>query len=478
MLRQLVRDSAIYGGSDALARVVAFVTFPIIANALGTEGFGILELGMTMVMLGGLFVRFGMNNAVQRYYWDTQTTQTQRPVLVSSGLVVTLSSGIFMSIFIYLAHPLMFRLAGVDPQVLAWFGAIGLALLMPLTQWAQYVQDVLRLHFAPWKFLGFSFATRALSAMLSAAVLVVLHAGVGGVFLAQALVLLAALPVGYWFIRRDLVCSVDPVLTRRLVAFGAPFILTDMAFWLFSSIDRWMLATMMGPEETGIYSAAFRISVLASFVSMAFGMAWSPYAVKLQGEFPTTFKVMYAEVLLLLIFVMTAVAGGVALFSPELVLALLPQEYAPSSAALPMLAFCVVVQASQQVTAVGISMSGKTYLFAYLVWAAAAINALINLPLIQHFGVAGAAWATLVSHLLLTIGYLVFSSYVYPIPYPIRRLLWLCMLGAVLLASALALQTRVPSVGLMALKLAVLAVYLLLAWPALRLQALLHSPEK
>lgn len=478
MLRQLVRDSAIYGGSDALARVVAFVTFPIIANALGSEGFGILELGMTIVMLGGLFVRCGMNNAVQRYYWDSQTPQTQRPVLVSSGLAVTLASGIVVSIFIYLAHPLMFRQAGVDPQVLAWFGAIGLALLMPLTQWAQYVQDVLRLHFAPWKFLGFSFATRALSAMLSAGVLVFLHAGVGGVFLAQALVLLAALPLGCWFIRRDLVCSVDPAWTKRLVAFGAPFILTEMAFWLFSSIDRWMLAAMMGPQETGIYSAAFRISVLASFVSMAFGMAWSPYAVKLQGEFPTTFKAMYAEVLLLLIVVMMAVGGGVALFSPELVLVLLPQEYAASSAALPVLAFCVVVQASQQVTAVGISMSGKTHLFAYLVWATAAINALINLPLIHHFGVAGAAWATLVSHLLLTIGYLVCSGYVYPIPYPIRRLLWLCVLGAVLLACALALQAHVPSIGLMALKLALLAVCLLLAWPALRLQALLHSPEK
>jgi O-antigen/teichoic acid export membrane protein len=478
MLSQLVRDSAIYGGGDALARVAAFVIFPIIASSLGSEGFGILELGMTIVMLGGLFVRCGMNNAVQRYYWDSQTLQSQRPVLVSSGLAVALASGIVVSIFLYLAHPFMFRQAGVDPQTLGWYGVTGLLMLIPLTQWAQYVQDVLRLHFASWKFLGFSFATRALSVILSAGVLVFLQAGVGGVFLAQALVLLAALPVGCWFIRRDLVCSIDPPWIKRLVAFGAPFILTDMAFWLFSSIDRWMLAAMLGPHETGIYSAAFRISVLASFVSMAFGMAWSPYAVKLQAEFPTRFKTMYAEILILLLVVMIAVGGGVALFSTELVLALLPTEYAASAAALPFLAFCVIFQASQQVTAVGISMSGKSQLFAYLVWATAAINASINLPLIHHFGVAGAAGATLVSHLLLTVGYLVCSSYVYPIPYPIGRLLWLCLLGTVLLASALALQAYVPSIGLLALKLALLTVCLLLAWPTLRLRAMRQSPEK
>lgn len=472
MLRQLIRDSAIYGGSDALARVVAFVTFPIIANALGSDGFGILELGTTIVMLGGLFVRCGMNNAVQRYYWDTQTPRGLRPVLVSSGLAVTLACGLVVSAFVFLVNPFMFRQAGVDPHALGWYGAIGLALLITLTQWAQYVQDVLRLHFAPWKFLGFSFATRALSAILSAAVLVWLHAAVGGVFLVQALVLLVSLPAGFWFIRRDLVGSIDPEWIRRLVAFGAPFILTEMAFWLFSSIDRWMLASMVGVKEVGVYSAAFRISMLASFLSLAFGMAWSPYAVKLKSEYPTQFRLIYAEILVLFIVVMLTIGGAIALFAGELLTMLLPAEFADAATPLVILAFCVVVQASQQITAVGISLSLKSHLFVYLVWGAAGFNVLLNMALIPSMGATGAAWSTLAAHLLLTCGYLVCTQFVYPIPFPVKRLLYLTGIGVVLLACALMLYSREFSFNRIAIKLVILFSCTSLCWLTVRLRVL------
>lgn len=477
MLHRLIRESAIYGGSDALVRIVAFVTFPIIAAELSSEGFGVLELAMTIVMLGSLFARCGMNNAVQRFYWDAETNEAERPTLVTAGLLITLVSGLAIAVVVYLVHPIIFRTAGVDTLVLGSVGALGLTLLLPLTQWAQYVQDVLRLHFAPWKFMGFSFVTRALAAILSVLALIWLNAGVGGVLIAQAMVLLVALPMGLWFIRRDLVASVDPRWARRLVHFGAPFILTEMAIWLFSSIDRWMLAAMVGSQEVGVYSAAFRISVLASFVAMAFGMAWSPYAVKLQSDYPTRFKTMYAEVLVLLLVAMLAIGGFIALFSAEIVRLLLPNEYAGAATALSILSLCVVAQASQQVTAVGISMSRKTHLFAYLVWTTAGINALINLALIPYLGAAGAAWATLMSHVLLTIGYLVCSNLVYPIPFPTGRLLLLAAIGAVLLVSALSLQSTSPTIGQSASKLAILVACLLLAGTTVRWRDLLHPAD-
>jgi O-antigen/teichoic acid export membrane protein len=472
MLRQLIRDSAIYGGSDALARAVAFVTFPIIAKELGGKEFGILELGMTIVMLGGLFVRCGMNNAVQRYYWDAQTPVAQRPVLVSTGLAVTVACGLLVGSSIYLVHPALFRHAGVDPEVLGWYGAVGLALLITSTQWTQYVQDVLRLHFTPWKFLGFSVATRALAAILSAGVLVWLHAGVGGVLMAQALILLVSLPVGLWFIRRDLIRCVNSHWTRRLLAFGAPFTLTDMAFWLFSSIDRWMLASMISPQEVGVFSAAFRISALASFLSLAFGMAWSPCAVKLKSEYPAKFKQIYAEILILLIVVMLFAGGSIGFFSGELLAMLLPTEFADSASPLAILAFCVVVQASQQITAVGISLSLKSHLFVFLVLGAAIVNFLLNLLLIPITGAIGAAWATLIAHLILTGSYLFCSQYVYPISFPVTRLFYLTGVGAVMLICALMLHSNEVSFRLIAIKMVVLLACASLSWLAVRLRVL------
>jgi O-antigen/teichoic acid export membrane protein len=76
---------------------------------------------------------------------------------------------------------------------------------------------------------------------------------------------------------------------------------------------------------------------------------------------------------------MLMVGGTISLFAGELLALLLPIEYAGAAFPLSILAICVVVQATQQITAVGISMSLKTHLFAYLVWVAAGINVLINL---------------------------------------------------------------------------------------------------
>jgi O-antigen/teichoic acid export membrane protein len=473
MLKRLIRDGAIYGGSDALARVVSFLAFPIIAAELSSEGFGVLELAMTIVTLGGVVVRCGMNNAVQRFYWDPQTAKAHQPLLVTAGLFVLLIIGVVTAVSVYAIQAILLSFANLDPDALGAGGAIGVALLLPLIPWTQYLQDVLRLHFAPWKFLGYSIFARASSAALAAIAAVVLHLGVEGVLLAQAIVLLAALPLGLWLIRKDLTKYFDRIWAQRLIQYGAPLILTEAAFWLFSSIDRWMLAGMIDAQEVGIYSAAFRLSMLASFVALAFGMAWSPYAVKLQGEYPNRFKDMYAEILIILLVIMLFIGGGIALFSGELLALLLPAEFAGAAAPVAILTLCVVVQASQQITAVGISMSRKTHLFAYLVWLAAAINVLLNLVLIPQMGATGAAWATLAAHLFLTIGYLLCTQWVYPIPFSYGRLLWLVAIGSVLLVGALSLQSTVFSVNLALTKLVILIACTLLGWSVVRMRVLL-----
>ena len=82
ILRSLLRDSAIYGGGDFFGKLVALVTFPVIAAALSTAAFGTLDLAITVAMLGGVFVRCGLNSAVMRFYWDVETLLTERPRIV------------------------------------------------------------------------------------------------------------------------------------------------------------------------------------------------------------------------------------------------------------------------------------------------------------------------------------------------------------------------------------------------------------
>lgn len=459
----------IYGGGDFALKLTAFFTFPLLAAALSSSGFGVLELAMTVVSLGGVLARCGLNNAVQRFYWDQAIRIDERPLIVSTGFFLTLFFGVFCGGIVFVVAPYIFSSINQGAVGLGVVGILAIAFILPTTQWAQYLQDVLRLHFSPWKFLVFSFSSRAMGALLSVVAVLYWNAGVEGVLLSQALVLLAAIPFGLWLVRKDLMPKVDAVWSRQLLAYGAPFIFTELAYWLFSSIDRWMLASMAGVDEVGLYSVAFRFSTLAVFVATAFGMAWSPYAIKIRADYPDEHRKLYFEVLLILLVVMLSVAGAIALFSGEILSVILPKEYFSAATPLAILCFTAVLQASQQVTAIGISLANRTKIFAYLVWGAALINIALNWWLIPYFGVSGAAWSTVVAYLFLSFSFLFYTQRYYPLPVSWKRLLWICLLGCVVLFFGIFFQRSELDLGIILIKLGVAFGCLLLALPAIDL---------
>jgi O-antigen/teichoic acid export membrane protein len=431
MFKSLAKDTLIYGGGDLVLKIIAFVTFPIIASALSPKAFGVLELLGTSTALLGLLMNCGLNNAVQRYYWDEETDLLSRPVIVSSGFVILCFFGLFIGgVTLVVGGPLFphwVQKWALPVGNVAFVSSIG---LMFSGQLLQYVMDVLRLHFAPFKFLLLSFLYRILGLFLGIFVLIRLKKGIDGFLFVQMIVAYLVLPFGLWLIRKDITRKFDlHIWGKRLVIFGYPFIFAGMAYWLFGSMDRWMLAAMASVEETGIYSVAFRFSSIVLFVNMAFSQAWTPYAIKIKTEHPETYRTFYVHILLIILFCMLIVGGGMALFSGELIGLFMPDDYVGSALPLSILCLGIVLQSTQQITALGIALEKKTFLFSRVAWLATFFNFLANWLLIPRFGAAGAAWATCISHFILTLGYLFFTQKLHPLPIPWGRLGWLLFWG-------------------------------------------------
>jgi O-antigen/teichoic acid export membrane protein len=467
VFRNLVKDSAIYGGADFFSKVIAFFTFPLIAAALSPRAFGALELIGTTTALLGLAMNCGLNNSVQRYYWDKDTAEKQRPVIVSSGLAAQILFGIITTIVGFLILPIIYPEVQKAQLPLTWIALVAAVLLMVFSQWNQYALDVMRLHFAPWRFFVLSMLSRGFSAVAGLLVVVVYGWGVDGLLVAQAFVVAAVLPLAIFLIRKDITLGIDYTWTRELVGFGYPFIFAGIAYWLFGSIDRWMLASMSSVEEVGIYSVAFRFATVVVFVSAAFGQAWSPVAIKIRTDNPENYRTIYANVLLLLLFVMFLIGGGLSLFSGEIIYLIMPASYADSAVPLAILCFGIVFQATQQVTAVGISLEKKTFLFARLAWLTALVNIIGNLLLIPLYGATGAAIATLISFLVLTSSYLYFTQRLHPLPISKRRLAWLLFLGALVFAVSVYWNDVGFTWNVLSLKLAFAACCIFMAFPAL-----------
>lgn len=452
-LRRLASDSAIYGGANFLSKLLAFFTFPLIAAALSPQAFGVLELITTTTALLGMACNCGLNNAVSLFYWDVKTTANDRSVIVTSGFFALVISSFLVVIIGLAAIPFLLPTIEAQKLPITWVALVSAILLMAFHQWTRYSLDVIRLHFAPWRFLTISLTSNVVSIVAGLLMLVVLGLGIDGLLGAQAFILLLVIPLGLFMIRKDFhPHDFNRDRAIELVRIGYPYIFSGLAFWLFASMDRWMLAAMSSVEEVGIYSVAFRFASVVLFVSAAFSMAWNPVAIKVRTDNPERYREIYGQILVLLLFVMLVVGGGVALFSGELIAFIMPSVYQASALPLSILCLGIVLQATQQVTIIGISLEKKTYIYARLAWFATLANLILNYFLIPIYSSQGAAWATTISFLILTTSSFYYTQKYHPIIMPWKPFIIITGLGIIVGIVAITLHSDVISWKLIAFK--------------------------
>lgn len=422
MLKRISRDIAIYGSGDLAFRLLGFLVFPIYAHIFSVKEFGTYALVSTSVGLVALFANLGLYSAVQRHYWDGQTPEKARPRLVTTGIVVLLAwSCTLASMLIAMLYPLREVLSANFG--ISWRIAVIAMLAVVPDQLLQYCLDTLRLHFSPWKFTFLSFLKNLLGIAIGLLLIIAFDAGLEGLFGGALIGAVAALPVALFLIRQDLTRGFDNAMALRLVRFGYPFMFAGLAYWIFGSIDRWMLAELRDTTQLGLYSIAYKFATVVVFLNGAFGQAWSPIALKLRQDH-ADYRLTYARILSSWFFFLTFTGTAVTLFGSEALRVLTPPEYWPAASSLGLLVMGVVLSGTTQITAIGISLEMKTRLFAFAAWASAVANIGLNFILIPAWGADGAALATFLSYGLLTSLYLFWSQKLHPVPLERAKLLY------------------------------------------------------
>jgi O-antigen/teichoic acid export membrane protein len=455
-LRALGKDVALYGGAEFFFKFVAFAVFPIYAHVFSVAQFGLWALLTVSATLLGFIVNLGVNQAVQRFYFDTADGPADEPRIVSTGLVQLLVSGLAI-VGVALAAILVAgapfeREYGVDRALLL----LVLAAIVP-DQLLQYCLDTLRLHFTPLRFIALAFAKNIVGTALSLWFVLGLGLGLHGLFAGALIGSLAAVPIGLWLIRRDLAWRFDPRVARALFAFGFPLTFTSIAHWIYSSLDRWMLAEMSDAEQLGLFSVAAKYATIITFMIAAFAQAWIPFAIRLSRDDPDH-PAFYARLFSLWYFLLAITGLGIAFFAREALMLLTPPAYWPAATVLPVLAAGLVLFGTVQITSLGITLGKRTILSTWGTWLAACANLLLNLFLIPRYGAMGAAIATLFSYGLLTAFFLFWSQRLHPIPLDKGKLLY-CSLLVVLALLASRLDAAGAGISVAAAK----AVLLILA---------------
>nr|WP_315412447.1 oligosaccharide flippase family protein [uncultured Pseudomonas sp.] len=403
----VLRGFFIYGMGEFLSRVIAFGCFLFLASALVKKDYGLIETYVVAIALLCIVCSAGLSNALQAFYYSREEfADVSEAVRLSTGLTVFL----VWQIFAFSILSLVYFFFGRDYPVSAFVLAVIIASMLGFTQ---LIQDIFRLRFQPFRYLMASLFSKGVVAIVSLA-FVMAGFGVEGYLYGYALALfVVAVFLSYW-LRDVLFKGFDSALAAKMLRYGIPFIFVGFGSWVFSSLDRWMLASMVGLDSVGDYAFSVRISFLVGFLSLAFGQAWAPLVFKLKESRPLDYSSIYGEVLLVFTLLMSLLAAGVSVFSGDFVHMFFAEKYGNVVPGIFILSFACVAQSTTSFTAIGISLSRKTYYFAWMTWGVALFSFILNLYLIPKFYFFGAIISNFFSVFILTVCYFVFSQKLSP----------------------------------------------------------------
>ncbi|MDB1111413.1 oligosaccharide flippase family protein [Pseudomonas extremaustralis] len=413
----VLRGFFIYGMGEFLSRVIAFGCFLFLASALVKQDYGLIETYVVAIALLCIVCSSGLSNALQAFYYSRdEFAGVSEVVRLSTGLTVFL----IWQFFAFFLLLLVYLFFGQDYPVSVFILAFAIASMLGFTQ---LIQDIFRLRFQPFRYLMASLFSKGVAAIVSLA-FVIAGFGVEGYLYGYALALfIVAVSLSYW-LRDFMFKGFDSELARKMLRYGIPFIFVGFGSWVFSSLDRWMLASMVGLDSVGDYAFSVRISFLVGFLSLAFGQAWAPLVFKLKESRPWDYSSIYGEVLLVFTLLMSLLAAGVSVFSGDFVHIFFAEKYGNVVPGIFVLSFACVVQSTTSFTAIGISLSRKTYYFAWMTWGVALFSFILNLYLIPRFYFFGAIISNFCSVFILTVFYFVFSQKLSPMKFRVVDLLF------------------------------------------------------
>jgi O-antigen/teichoic acid export membrane protein len=444
--RQLIRDISIYGLSDALLKGLIVVTMPIYTRIFVPADYGVLNIVKSATGVVGILSGLGVNSAVQRSYFDLDE-KGHRVKVISTGFWILLTWGLGLSLIgSGLAKPLSQWILGTNKYTVLMILAL---LAIPLVQLIYYCQDALRLHFAPWKYTQLTVFSQLSQFSIALVFVAVLGWGLVGFFGGGIVGAIIPLLFGIFLIRSELRLVLSRSMSKELVNFGYPLMLSGLAYPAFVFVDRLILKHFVGLEAVGLFSVALYLAQIMSIMSAGFGRAWSPFVYKTYNSNPD-YGNLFARVFVYLLIGFSFAALLITVFAREVLVILTPPAYHPAVVAVGPLCIYMVANASVQVTAFGVSITRKTKYLARLTWISVAINILLDLLFVPWLGILGAGIALAVTESSFTAALCIIGQRLQPLPYNYRRIaiIIVTLIGFIAIAYLITVENLIFSLSL------------------------------
>ncbi|HSR93363.1 MAG TPA: oligosaccharide flippase family protein [Solirubrobacterales bacterium] len=454
-LRRLATTGAAYTAASILSKLIAVALLPLYTRYLTPADYGAAEVMFAAVVSASIVVRFGMLEALLRFYYKDDEDP--------AGVVSTSFAALFW--LSTAAALIALPFAGPISEALLKEPAPGLARISIGGLWVLTMFEYLLTLFRLEERARAYFTTTILSVLAAIGLTVILVVGEGegarglllGSYASGAVFVLGLIVVH----RRRLSLWFDGPLLRRMTRFGLPTMPAELSLYLLNFVDRIVIVRSAGLAEAGLYSLAVKFAQAVNVLVRGFQLAWPPlaYSIRSDGEA----RRVYAAVVTWFVAGCAFVVTGMWLLSRWIVRLLAAPQFFDSYEAIGLIATGVTLYALYMVLVVILGRTGRTEFNFPATIAALVVNIALNLALVPSLGIVGAGLALVASYVVVVALMYLLTQRLFPVPYQWARL------GRIVLASATLValgELLLPTEGFLGLAARAL---LWLAYPAVLL---------
>jgi len=448
-LKELFSDTLIYGISSVLARFINYLLVPLHTKVYGTAQYGVIGLVYAAIAFLNVVFTFGMESAYLRYAKDREKARSVFKTIQLTLLGIATVLAVLLWMLAPLIMPLMSLGSGTHSIFLMMIGILWFDTLA-LVPFAE-----LRLVRKPVQYAVIRTVNVLINIGLNFYLILGLGWGIEAVFVANLLASGVTTLFLWMLTARMLGGTWQTPILKKAMTFGIPFIPAGLGYVINEMLDRFFLnnylsdATAAGlygagttPEDVvGIYNACYKLAVFMLLLIQMFRMAWQPFFLRYaeDEEAPE----LYADVFFYFNIAAAAVFLGIGLFVNQIVQFPIPgldaylidPKFWGGLSIVPVLLGAYWFHGWYMNFSAGVFIEEETKILPKIMLVGAVITVVANLVLIPFFGMMGAAFATLLSYASMALLLYREVRGVYPVPYPIIKVLGMMVLvaGCVLL---------------------------------------------
>jgi O-antigen/teichoic acid export membrane protein len=485
-LKKLAGQTAIYGLSSVLGRVLGYLLVPLYTRVFLPGEYGTVTVFYAFAAFLKVMLTYGMETAFFRFNEDandkSKVFSTAMISLAATSLAFIIAASLLSSqiagLIDYAAHPeyviwfiwilALDALAAIPFAKLrasnkaALFAGINLTnilinfglnmfflLFCPYAighPWWNWLEPLIHLVYNPQWGIEYIFISN---------------------LVASAITLMLFLP-GFVKIR----WKFDTVLFRSMFFYAFPLLFAGMAGIINETFDRLLLRYLL-PEDiashqVGIYSACYKISILMTIFIQAYRYAAEPFFFAQAKEKDA--RAVYAMIMNYFVITVSLIFLVTMVFLDDPIMPwLIGEKYWEGKGVIPVLMMANLFLGIYYNLSIWYKLTGKTSWGAWLSVFGAVITLALNfwwIPLgSDHliYGYLGSAWATFFCYLAMMVaGYLLGQKY-FPVSYNLKKFFGYLGLAVLLwyLRQLVTFDARFPGIALSTLTV---VVFLAIAW--------------